>query len=225
MTEENSPLKIRVAIADDQSIFRNGVIASLKPHQHLHMVGDAEDGTALLKLLSITKVDIVLLDMKMPDMDGVEACKAIKSLYPYIGVIGLSVYDHYYYISSLFEAGGNGYLLKDVAPLEIVRAIETVHKEGTYMHENASLPLIQRLIDMNHPSVYFSAAAAVPLKSYEIDILKFIAMELTTAQIAEKLQLTPKTIENYRGILMSKIGAKNTAGLVTYAIKKGIVLV
>jgi DNA-binding NarL/FixJ family response regulator len=216
---------IRVAIADDQSIFRNGVIATLKPYPHLVVTCDANNGTTLLEKLKTATVDVLLLDMKMPDMDGVQVCKSVKQLYPQIHVIGFSVYDHHYYISSMFEAGASGYLLKDIDALEIVRAIETVMKDGNYLHENASLPLIQKLISLNHPSVYYDAEQAIPLKPYEIDILKHVANGLTAVEIAEHMKLSSKTIENYRTLMMAKVGAKNIAGLVTYAIKKGIVLV
>lgn len=217
---------LQIAIADDQSIFRQGVIASLRQYPHLNIVCEAESGNDLLTKLQQSKVDIVLLDMKMPDMDGVEACRRIKEQQPSIKVIGLSVYDHYYYIASLFEAGGSGYLLKDVDPEEIVTAIDSVNKEGAYLNDKASIPLIKKLIDIDHPSVYYSIDDhSVPLKGYEIDIIKLIAQELTAVEISEKLELSRRTVENYKANIMSKIGAKNTAGIITYAIKKGIILV
>jgi DNA-binding NarL/FixJ family response regulator len=216
---------INIAIADDQSIFRKGVISSLRPYSNINIVFEAENGTDLLSKLTRQKVDMVLLDMKMPDMDGVEACKKIKYTHPAVKVIGLSVYDHYYYIASLFEAGGSGYLLKDVDPEEIVNALQTVHTEGVYLNEKASVPLIKQLMVMNHPSVFFSATDLVPLKNYEMDIIKLIAQEFTAIEISEKLCLSRRTVENYKALIMTKIGAKNTAGIVTYAIKKGIILV
>jgi DNA-binding NarL/FixJ family response regulator len=222
MTQSNS---LNIAIADDQSIFRQGVISSLRQYPHLQIVCEAENGNNLISKLSKQPVDVVLLDMKMPDMDGVEACKKIKQLHPAIKVIGLSVYDHHYYIASLFEAGGSGYLLKDIDPEEIVKAIETVNTEGVYFNEKASIPLIKQLMAMEHPSAYFSVDHSIPLKSYEIDIIKLIALEYTAVEISEKLDLSKRTVENYKAIIMSKIGAKNTVGLVTYAIKKGIVMV
>jgi DNA-binding NarL/FixJ family response regulator len=214
-----------IAIADDQSIFRQGVISSLRQYPRLSIVCEAENGTDLLTKLAATTVDIVLLDMKMPDMDGVEACKRIKEKHPYVKVIGLSVYDHHYYIASLFEAGGSGYLLKDVDPEEIVRAIEMVNTEGAYLNDKASIPLIKQLMAIEHPSVYYSIDHSVPLKTYEIDIIKLIAQEFTAIEISEKLELSRRTVENYKANIMNKIGAKNTAGIVTYAIKKGIILV
>ncbi|MES2781122.1 MAG: response regulator transcription factor [Bacteroidota bacterium] len=217
------PHPIKVAIADDHSIFRNGVIASLRPFSNIKIVCEAISGSNLLEQLPKTLPDIILLDMKMSDMDGVEICKNIKRLFPRIKVIGLSVYDHYNYISSLFEAGGSGYLLKDVDITEIVKAIQTVYTDGSYMMDKASIPLIKKLMDIQHPSVYYHIQHVTPFKDYELEILKLIAKEHTTQEIAENMKLSPKTIENYRGIMLTKIGAKNTAGLITYAIKKGLI--
>lgn len=214
---------IKVAIADDQSIFRNGVISSLKPYSHIHIICEAENGKNLLDQLNQTTVDVVLLDMKMPDMNGVEVCKAIKNKYPQIKVIGLSVYNHHFYISSLLEAGGDGYLLKDVEAEEIAQAIQHVVQNGSYLNENPSLPLVKRLMDIDHHAIKYTSTHTLSLKKYELEILTLIAQELTTVEIADKMNLSPKTIENYRGVLMEKIGAKNIAGLVTYAIRSGII--
>jgi DNA-binding NarL/FixJ family response regulator len=219
------PRTIKIAIADDHKIFRNGVISSLQPYEHIQIVCEADGGAALLERLSETTADVVLLDMKMPDMNGAEVCKTIKETYPRMHVIGLSVYDHHYYIASMFAAGASGYLLKNVDPAEILRAIESVYTDGSYMHEKTPLNLVKSLIDMDHPSVYFDAANTSPLKPHEIDVLKLITQEHTNTEIAKLLQLSPKTVENYRNKLLTKIGAKNTAGLVTYAIKKGLVVV
>jgi DNA-binding NarL/FixJ family response regulator len=106
-----------------------------------------------------------------------------------------------------------------------VKAIDTVHTEGIYFHEKASIPLIKQLMAIDHPSVYYAIDHSIPLKSYEIDIIKLIAQEYTAVEISEKLELSKRTVENYKANIMSKIGAKNTAGIVTYAIKKGIILV
>jgi DNA-binding NarL/FixJ family response regulator len=214
---------IKVGIADDQSIFRNGVISSLRPYSNIKIICEATSGKTLLEQLAQTSIDVLLLDMKMEDMDGIEICKTIKKLYPKIRVIGLSVYDHYYYISSIFEAGASSYLLKDIDIGEMVTAIQSVYKDGSYMTEKASIPLIKKLIDIKHPSVYYHVEHITPFKDYELDILKLIAKEYTTQEIANSMDLSRKTIENYRGIMLAKVGAKNTAGLITYAIKKGLI--
>ncbi len=219
------PHKIRLAIADDHKIFRNGVISSLKPYNNIQLVYEAEGGKDLLDHIKGTRPEVILLDIKMPDMDGLEVCRRIKKDDPKIHVIALSLYDQVYYISGMFEAGASGYLLKDVDPSEIVNAIQHVYKDGSYLNENTPVSLVKNLMDMNHPSVYFNAESATILKPHEIDVLRLIAAEFTNNEIAKKLSLTAKTVENYRNKMLTKTGAKNTAGLVTYAIKKGIVVV
>jgi DNA-binding NarL/FixJ family response regulator len=219
--EQNT--SINVAIADDQPIFRKGLISLLQPYPHLTVSLEAESGKTLLDQLSRMKTDVVLLDMKMPDMNGIDVCKKIKEQYPHTKVIALSAYDHHYYVSNFFEAGGDGYILKDVEIGEIVYAINYVHQNGSYLSEQTSLPLIKKLMDMDHHSVDYTSTLSIPLKAYELEILKLIASEYTTTEIATKMELSPKTIENYRGIMMEKIGAKNIAGLVTYAIRKGLI--
>lgn len=220
----NKPL-IRLAIADDQAIFRNGLKASLRPYEDIQIVCDAENGKQLIELIQASKPDIVLCDMKMPELDGIGVCKWIGNNMPNVKVIGLSVYDHYHYISSFFEAGGSGYVLKETDIEEIVNAIRMTRQQGSYIGDGASIQLVKRLMEMKHPSIFFSVNQVIPFKPQELEIIRLIAQELTTNQIAEKLHLSGKTIENYRGMILSKIGAKNTAGLLTYAISKGIIMV
>ncbi|MCU0442674.1 MAG: response regulator transcription factor [Bacteroidia bacterium] len=216
---------LRLAIADDQAIFRNGLKASLRPYTDIQIVCEAENGLQLIETIQVSKPDIVLCDMKMPDMDGIGVCQWIRNNMPTVKVIGLSVYDHYHYISSFFEAGGSGYVLKETDIEEIVNAIQITYQQGSYIGEATSLQLVKRLIEMKHPSIFFSVNQVIPFKPQELEIIRLIAQELTTNQIAQKLNLSAKTIENYRGIILSKIGAKNTAGLLTYAISKGIIVV
>lgn len=216
---------LRLAIADDQAIFRNGLKASLRPYTDIQIVCEAENGVQLIEMIQASKPDIVLCDMKMPDLDGIGVCQWIRSNMPTVKVIGLSVYDHYHYISSFFEAGGSGYVLKETDIDEIVNAIQVTYQQGSYIGEATSLQLVKRLIEMKHPSIFFSVNQVIPFKPQELEIIRLIAQELTTNQIGQKLNLSPKTIENYRGIILSKIGAKNTAGLLTYAISKGIIVV
>ncbi len=165
----NARNPIKVAIADDHSIFRNGLIASLQPYSHIQILCEAENGKSILSKLSQIEIDILLLDMKMPDMDGVEVCKKIKLLFPNIKVIGLSVYNHYYYISSLFEAGGSGYLLKDADANEIATTVERVYSDGSYVSENASIPLIMKLMELNHPLVNYHGKPSLPFKGTELE--------------------------------------------------------
>lgn len=216
--------RIRVAICDDHKIFRNGVISSLKPFNNIEIVADTENGTELLKKIHSTSPDIVLLDINMPEMDGLEVCKRIKSKYPEVHVIGLSLHEQVYFITGMFKAGAGSYLLKDVDPEEMVHAMQQVYIHGFYLHDQIPVDLVKNLVKMDHPAVGLFIESNEELKERDIALLRMITAEYTNNEIAEKLSLSPVTIENYRNQLLKKTGARNTAGLVTYAIRKGYVI-
>ena len=142
--------KIKIAICDDHTIFRNGVISSLKPYNNIDIVIKAENGNDLLYHLKTIKPNVVLLDINMPDLDGLEVCKLIKNNYPSVHVIALSLHEQVYYITGMFKAGAGSYLLKNVDPAEIVNAIQRVVKDGYYLHENIPIGLVKNLIGMVH---------------------------------------------------------------------------
>lgn len=216
--------KIRIAICDDHKIFRNGVASSLKPYTNIELVVDVENGLELLKRIPVTAPDIVLLDINMPDMDGLEVCKQIKSKHPQVHVIGLSLHEQVYFITGMFKAGAGSYLLKNVDPEEMVHAIQRVYTEGFYLHDQIPVDLVKNLVKMDHPAVQVFLDNNEELRERDIALLRLIAAENTNNEIAVKLNLSPVTIENYRNQLLKKTGARNTAGLVTYAIRKGYVV-
>lgn len=215
---------ISISITDDHAIFRNGLVASFQGVSHIRVTHIASSGEELLEMLKASQPDVALVDMKMTGMDGIETTSFIKKLYPQVKVLGLSVYENDNYVTNMFKAGANGYLLKDATPEQIINAIECVHRNDYYLNEFASLKLLKNLLDMAHPSVD-SAPAPVVLTQQEIDIIKLIGLEYTNAEIAEKMNLGIKTIENYRSRLMVKTGAKNTVGLVLHGIKKGHIII
>lgn len=217
--------RIKIAICDDHPMFRSGVAAVLKPYSNLQVVLETGSGKELLHALPKSNPHVVLLDIQMPEMDGLEICTQIRRDHPEIRIIGLSLHEQVYFITGMFKAGAGSYLLKDVHPEEMVTAIQQVHKNGYYLHDKIPVALIRQLIQMEHPSV-----AAVPdtgdaLNERDIELLRLIAAEFTNQDIAQKLKLSPATIENYRNRLLRKTGVRNTAGLVTYAIRKGYVIV
>lgn len=217
-------IKIRLAVCDDHAMFRQGVIASLRPFNNIEVVGEASNGNELLSLLPQAKPEVVLIDIRMPELDGIEVCKLIKRDHPHIHVIGLSQFEQVYFITGMFKAGAGSYLLKDVSPEEVANAVQRVYKEKYYLHDQIPVSLVKNLIKMEHPSVSWHVNEQDELKEREIELLRLITAELTNKEIATKLSLSPVTIENYRNQLLKKTGAKNTAGLVTYAVRKGYVL-
>jgi len=223
---------IKYIITDDHKIFRHGLKYALSDDTQLQYVGEAENGKELLELLKTNIPDVVLLDLKMPVMDGIEAVKQIRPLYPDVRILMLTSHDDEHFILHLIELGANGYLIKNAEPSEIKKAIHSVYNHGFYFNElmnNAMLKKLASVSNPEKPQTYpdktqeEKITIPVKLNDRETDVLKGICNELTTAQIAEQLYLSPRTIEGIRTSLIDKLGVKNVAGLVVYAIKNGIV--
>lgn len=219
--------KIKVVIADDHHIFRMGLIASLEPFEEIDVIADFSSGEQLLLWLqnnSINIPDVVMLDMKMNGMDGTEVTNKIKAKYPTLKVIGLSFYESHLHVVNMFKAGASSYLLKDTLPEEIAEAIQTVMEKDYYFNQNISVKLLKSIIDKETLKAH-KTQFNDDLSEQDAELLKLICAEHTNIEIAEKLNLSSKTVENYRNKLLAKTGAKNTAGLVMFAIRKGYIIV
>lgn len=212
---------IRYAIADDHKIFRQGLKLALGDDPKIKCIGEAEDGQKLLDLLKTQKTDVALVDLKMPIMDGIEVTKEIRQLYPDLKVLILTMFDDEHFILHLMEAGANGYLVKNADPQEIKAAIHAAHETGYYFSDMVSSVLLKNVVQKNKVTPVFRDA--VKLSEKETDVLKLICQEYTTSEIAEQVFLSPRTVEGLRAGLLEKIGVRNTAGLVMFAVKNGIV--
>lgn len=211
---------IKYAIADDHKIFRQGLRFALADDHKLKLVGEAENGLMLLDLVISQKPDVVLLDLKMPQMDGIETTRRLHDAHPDVKILMLTTFDDEHFILHLLELGANGYLLKNSDPDEIKKAIHTVYENDYYFNHLVSTTMLRKLTSKNG-NLRFKDA--IKLNDREVDVLKLICQELTTAEIAAKIFLSPRTIEGIRTSLIEKIGVRNTAGLVVYALKNGIV--
>ncbi|MBP6303553.1 MAG: response regulator transcription factor [Bacteroidia bacterium] len=217
--------KIRIAIVDDHKIFRQGVKSVLQPVKDFEVVLEVSNGQDLLNQFSEVLPDVVLMDIKMAGMDGIATTRQLMQTYLQAKVIGLSVFDQEIYISSMFEAGAKGYLLKDAEPEEIVYAINKVHEGDYHFKGRLSNILYEKLFhQLNKTDEQITLPLAV-LSPAEVDILKLICAEQTNKEISENLNMSVKTVENFRNKLLSKTGSKNVVGLVTFAIKKGYLIV
>ncbi len=210
---------IKYVITDDHALFRDGVKAALASVKGIINVGEAADGNELLRLLERKEVDVVLLDLKMPEKDGIEVLKELRPLYPGLKVIILTMYTDDEYVIHMLDNGANGYLVKNTAPEEIELAIKTVQDNDYYFNEHTSKALLSKVVKKKTVVPQFKDA---DLNDREKEILKLICAELTNAEIAEKVYLSTRTVEGIRAGMLEKIGARNTAGLVLYAAKKGI---
>jgi len=210
---------IKFAIADDHKIFRQGLKLALSDDYRLKCGGEAGNGNDLLLLLEKQQPDVVLLDLKMPGMDGIEALGHIKKIRPGVKILILTMYDDEHFIIHLMEAGANGYLLKNAEPDEIKTAIHTVYHNDYYFNDLVSATLLKKILQKTTISAQLSNT--VKLKDKEIEVLKLICAERTAAEIAKELFISQRTVEGIRSALLEKTGARNTAGLVLYAVKNG----
>ncbi|MGZ3862885.1 MAG: response regulator [Bacteroidia bacterium] len=205
---------ISIIIADDHSIIRDGLRAMLEKNNFCKIVGEAANGEELLELLKSTPCDIVCTDISMPKMDGVEATKQIVKNFPKIKVMCLSMHEEAGFIKQMMEAGAVGYVFKDSPSEELQTAIEAVNSGKKYFNQK----LFDILLNMES-----SGKTVSVLSSREKEILKLIAEEYTNPEIAEKLFLSVRTVDTHRQNLIQKLDVKNTAGLVKYAIKSGLI--
>lgn len=211
---------IKYAIADDHKIFRKGLRLILDDDNELECVGEAENGRQLLALLDMAPVDVILLDLKMPEMDGIEVTKNVRFKHPTIKIVILTMHDDEHYILHLMEAGANGYLIKNADPEEVKTAIHAVQANGYYFNDHVSNIMLKTIMNKNAIAPSFNST--IKLTDKEKEVLKLICQEHTTAEIGEKIFLSPRTVEGIRAMLLEKIGVRNTAGLVIYALKNGI---
>jgi DNA-binding NarL/FixJ family response regulator len=215
----NEPIK--VAIADDHVLFRAGVKTALSIHKDIKMIAEADNGMQLLTVLKHVQPDVILLDIQMPILDGIGTLPEIKKLYPQIKVIMLTMHNDHSMISKLMELGANSYLTKNSDSEIIYQAVKTVHEEEYYFNQLTNKALIDGL------RVKRQAEASLPvdakLNDKEITILRMICEEKSTKEIADLVDLSPRTVEAIRDKLKVKTGAKSLAGLVMYAVKSGII--
>ncbi len=211
---------ISYVIADDHAVFRKGLRLVLEDDNDLVFSGEAGDGIALLKLLKQKQPEVVLLDLKMPGMDGFAATAEIRKLYPNVRILVLTMYDEENFILHMLEAGANGYLVKNATPEEIRRAIHAVCENQYYFNDLVSSAMLKKLVNKNLATPIFKST--ITLTEKEITILELICQELTSAEIGEKIFLSARTVEGIRAGMMEKIGVRNIAGLVMYAAKNNI---
>jgi DNA-binding NarL/FixJ family response regulator len=213
--------KIRIAIADDYKIFREGLKVGLSADENFEVVMEADNGEDLLRYLEKTTPDVILMDLKMPLMDGMEATKEVRKKYPSIKVLVVSMYDDDKFIIHLMETGANGYLLKNTEPDEIRRSIYAVHENGYYFNDLVNKALLKKLVLKNNLKPSFNQN--IELTEREQQVLKLICEEKTANEIGKEIFLSPRSVEGIRQRLIEKIGVRNTAGLVMFAIKNSIV--
>jgi len=211
---------INIVIADDHEIFLDGLSLMLSRHPGFIVCGRASNGQQLLETVDREKPDIVLTDIRMPVVDGIQSTRQILSKYPATGVIALSMFDEENLIIEMLEAGAKGYLLKNAHKDEIVDAINSVYQNKNYYCAQTSFLLATMIVrsKFNHDK-----QPQIILNDREKTIIQMICQQQTTQQIADKIYLSKRTVEGYRVKILEKIQAKNIAGVVIFALKNNII--
>lgn len=210
---------INVIIADDHVLYRAGVKTALSSKKDIKVLAEADNGSHLLTLLKAIQPDVILLDIQMPVMDGIATLPEIKKLYPHIKVIMLTMMDDHSMITKLMELGANSYLTKTSDSEIIYQAIKTCYEQEYYFNSLTNQALLNNLRQKNTSLPQKVMAAEARLTDKEITVLKLMCEEKSTREIAEAVELSPRTVEAMRDKLKTKTGAKSTAGLIMYAVK------
>ncbi|MEO1515001.1 MAG: response regulator transcription factor [Bacteroidota bacterium] len=211
---------IKILVADDHQIVIDGIHSILETETEIEVVATAHNGLEVLQILENTEIDVAILDINMPQKNGLQTTQLLKERHPNIKVLILTMYKEEEKVLELFEAGAKGYILKDRGKEELVTAVKKVQKGDIYFGEDISKILVQAL---SHERKAPKSPEEPKLTRREIEILKLLADGLTTAEIAKQLFISPTTVETHRRNLLSKLGVKNTPLLVRYAVEKGIV--
>jgi len=212
---------IKVGIADDHKIFRKGVILSLRQYTNISFIFEAENGEELLSMLQQEQPDVVLMDLRMPTKDGIETTKEVSRRFPDVKVLILTMFEDERFVSHLMENGANGYLLKNADPSEIKRAIMEVMAKGYYLNNFVNRVLLKKT--SNRSKTIPSLNSEILLTDKEKEVIQLLCREYTAAEIAQKMEISPRTVESIKDRLMERFGLKNTAGLVFYAVKNNLI--
>jgi DNA-binding NarL/FixJ family response regulator len=215
---------IRIILADDHEIFRDGFKAMLKKQPSVELIGEASDGEQLVELTRRLKPDVVVTDIKMPGMDGLEATKILSKEFPCMGIVALSMIDEETLIIDMMEAGAKGYLLKNAHKNEIIEAIKAVNDNQIYYCDGTSSKLT-KMIARSDKIPFGKKSSRPEFSQREIEVIHLICEELTNKEIADRLNLSTRTVEGYRDKILEKMGARNSAGIVIYAIRNNIYVI
>ena len=205
---------IDVFITDDQEIIQNGLQKILAEAPHIHIAGIYNNGDELLEALTHKQPDVMLLDIQMPGKTGIELAGIITKSYPDIKIIALTNIDVLVQVKKMLQQGCMGYLLKDASPALIIQAIDAVYSGEQFLYEELQKQLVSSMFDTKPKHV---------ITRREKEILQLITDEFTNQEIADKLFLSLRTVENHRNNLLQKLGVKNTAGLVKAALQEGLI--
>ena len=212
--------KIKVVVADDHTILRQGIKALLDNQEEIEVVGEAKDGREAIKVIEELSPDVILMDIAMPGLNGLEATRRIKKKFPKTKVVVLTMHTNEEYIFQILNAGADGYLVKETAFQDLISAISSVHRGEAFMSPSISKKVLTEYIQraQGKEKVGFDT-----LTTREREILQLVAEGNSNKKIAEALFISPKTVETHRAHIMDKLNIHDRAGLIKYAIRKGMI--
>lgn len=214
---------IKIAIADDEQLFRKGISFLLEKEERFEIILEAENGQQLIDAINPNNFpDIILMDLKMPILNGVETTKIIHKNFPDIKIIALTSYDGKSFITNMIDVGASSYLLKNTSPKIVVHTINEVFDKGFYYDEKVLKTIHENLLSSSGKRIKSDLDKRL-LSNREIEVLELICEQYTTSEIAEKLFISPRTVDGHRNNLLLKTGSKNVAGLVIYGIQKKLI--
>lgn len=202
-------------------MFVDGMESILKSEPDLYVVGRSYDGPSVIEFLKNNKVNIVLLDVNLPGMNGIDVCKEISASFPEVRVLAISMFNEESFVSEILNNGAKGYILKNTGREELLKAIRTVANGESYFSKEVTETIMKSL--MNQRKASSKTSAFYPkLSRREKEVLKLIAQEYTTQEIADNLYISLKTVESHRASLLSKLNARNSVGLVRIALENNL---
>lgn len=211
---------IQIAIVDDHEIVRDGIKILLEDEPGLDIIAEAETGKEAVKMCGKQQADLIIMDITMPEMDGIEATRIIKEKYPDVKVLALTMLSEDQHIRKMIKAGASGYILKSSGKQELIKAIKTIIDGQHYFSNDATQVILQELVSPEVKRV--KEEDEVHITERELEVLQLIVNEYTNQEIADRLFVSVRTVDAHRRNLLQKTGAKNTAGLVKYALQNSL---
>jgi DNA-binding NarL/FixJ family response regulator len=215
-------MSIRILLADDHKIVRDGLRTLIGKEAGMEVIGEAENGRKALKMAEKIRPNVVIMDVTMPDMNGIEAARKIVTEVPGVKVIALSMHSDRRFVLGMLEAGASGYLMKDCAFDELAKAVRSVATGQTYLSPSIADVLVKGYLDKVNEKI---SAARSPLTEREREILQLLAEGRSSKEIAAHLGVSVKTVETHRRNMMQKLNMRSVAELTKYAIREGLISV
>lgn len=211
---------VQIMVVDDHAIFRKGMITLLQELPYVTVVGEAANGQEFLDTFQGLKPDLVFMDIKMPLKDGIQSTREALSINPSLKIVTLSMFGEEEYLQNMLDAGARGFLLKNIQKYDIEKAIQVVSEGKNYFSDELLGILTNRFVNPHNAK---EKPVSENISDREIEVLRLICEGLTNQEIGQSLKISQRTVDGHRANLLDKIGAKNTVGLVTFAIKNKIV--